>query len=60
MERSVGSQFKDADRKDARYTVIIGEEELNEDAITVRDMESGEENLVPADKVIDRMKENIY
>ncbi len=60
MERSVGSQFKDADRKDARYTVIIGEEELNEEVITVRDMESGEENLVPADKVIERMKENIY
>jgi histidyl-tRNA synthetase len=41
--RSVKNQFKYADRLKARYTVVIGEEEIAAGEATVKDMISGEQ-----------------
>lgn len=44
--RSAKGQFKGADRSGARYAVIVGEEELDQNACKLRDMTSGEERIV--------------
>jgi histidyl-tRNA synthetase len=46
MARSAKGQMKQAGRSGARYAFIIGEQELADDAVTIRDLESGEERLV--------------
>ncbi len=53
--RSVGSQMKDADRKNSRYCLIIGSEELKAGEATLRDMKSGEEEAVPLDGILEYM-----
>jgi histidyl-tRNA synthetase len=45
--RGMRAQFKQADRLGATYAVILGEDELAQGVITVRDMASGEEQRVP-------------
>jgi histidyl-tRNA synthetase len=46
MRRSMGKSFKYADSVGAKYAVIVGEKELEQDSVTIRDMESGEQKLV--------------
>lgn len=40
---SIGKQFKDADARGARFTVVIGPDELESGAAVVKDMASGHE-----------------
>jgi histidyl-tRNA synthetase len=47
--QSLKGQFKRADRLGARHTVIIGEDELAENAVLLKDMVSGEQRRVAAD-----------
>lgn len=56
LDRSVGSQMKDADRKDSNYCIIIGENELKENKVTLRDMSSGEEDMVDQENIINELK----
>lgn len=52
MRRSMGRGLKHADALGAAYTVIIGEKELEQDSVTVRDMHSGEQVLVAREKLL--------
>ena len=54
--RSLKTQMKEAARLGARFTALLGEEELQEDAVTVRDMASGEQVSVPRPEVIARLR----
>ena len=45
--RGMRAQFKQADRAGASYAAILGEDELARGVCTVRDMDSGEELVVP-------------
>jgi histidyl-tRNA synthetase len=45
--RGMRAQFKQADRVGASYAAILGEDELAQGVVTVRDMSSGEEQKVP-------------
>jgi histidyl-tRNA synthetase len=45
--RGMRAQFKQADRVGASYAIILGEDELAQGVVTVRDMASGEEQQVP-------------
>jgi len=52
-ERSLKSQMREANRLGVRFTVIVGEEELARDAVTVRDMTSGHQHEVRVSQLID-------
>jgi histidyl-tRNA synthetase len=45
--RNLKGQFKYADRLGARYTLVLGEEELTAEVATVKDMKSGDQKKVP-------------
>lgn len=55
--RKIKAQFKAADRHQARYVVILGEEELENKVVKVKTMETGEEIEVAIDQLVITMKE---
>ena len=50
--RGLKGAMKAADRSGARYTLVLGERDLAEGAVGVKDMVSGEQRAVPLDDVI--------
>ena len=51
--RSLKAQLRQANRSGARHVVIIGARELAESQATVRHLESGEQQQIPLDQLID-------
>ena len=50
--RSIKAQMKEANRESARYTIIIGEEELNTGKFTLRDMDNSTEVSLNWDQIV--------
>ncbi len=50
-ERNLKGQFKYSDRLRSRYTAVIGDDELNEGLITVRDMGSSEQRKLKPEEL---------
>lgn len=57
MARNVKNQFKYADRTKAIKAIVIGEEELKKNQVAIRDMETGEQSLVPMEDILNVLKE---
>jgi len=47
LRRSVKAQFREANRQNASYTVVLGENELEAGEATIKNMATGDEQLVP-------------
>ena len=45
LDRKMKAQMKSADRLGAKYTLVLGETELEEQAAAVKHMESGEHKV---------------
>lgn len=52
---AIKKRMKRADRVGARAAVLLGEDELAQGAATVRDLQSGEQELVPLDALSERL-----
>ena len=57
MGRSLKAQMKEANRQNAPYAMIIGGNELEAEAATVKEMESGEQEEVAFDGLPEYLKE---
>ena len=55
MGRNFKNQFKFANRVGAARTVIIGENELAEGMLQIKDMESGEQTSVPIENIVEEL-----
>ena len=55
MSRSMKAQMKDANRENARYTIIIGDNELNEGKFTLRNMKESEEDSLSFDQILNKL-----
>jgi histidyl-tRNA synthetase len=55
--RSLKAQMREANRQNAPYTLIIGDNELEAEEATVKEMESGEQVDVPFDDLADALLE---
>lgn len=53
MRGSLRSQLRHADKRGARYAIIIGEDELARGEVTLRDMRTGEQTMVPIGEIGD-------
>ena len=51
MGRGLKAQLKYADRSDARYTVVIGDDELEKGVVTLRDMDNSTQKEISIDKI---------
>jgi len=55
LGRNIKGQFKYADRLNADYTVVVGENELTEGKVTIKKMATSEQKLVPIDEIVDEI-----
>ena len=53
--RSMKSQMKQADKANARYALILGEDELAKGVVTVRDMESSGQEHVAREDIVNKL-----
>jgi len=54
-QRSLRAQMREAARLGARFTALLGEDELKANAVTVRDMDSGEQHTIPRPEVVQHL-----
>jgi len=59
LDRKVKAQFKSADRHQAKYVAVIGENELQENKVNVKDMATGEQGEVAIDSFVDHIKSKL-
>lgn len=57
--KKMKSKFKEADRYNSKYTIIVGEEEELTDTLTVKDNISKEEKKIKLDDLIDFLDTNV-
>lgn len=56
MGRSVKAQMKYADKLGARYTLMLGDQEIESGRAALRDMKTGESKDISLDSLIDRLQ----
>lgn len=55
MGRSLKAQMKDANRENASFTIIVGDNELNEGKFTLRNMKESEESSLSFDEILNKL-----
>ena len=56
LRRAMKSQMKDANRLMAKNVIIIGEEEMNSGQLTLKDMNTGDQQKLTLDNIVDHFK----
>lgn len=51
----LNKQFKYADRIGARYVIVLGPEEIRQGVVTVKDLKTGGQEIIPRDRVADSL-----
>lgn len=59
MDRSLKAQFKYADKIGARFVLVIGDDEINENKISVKNMETGEQIKLWSNDVTEYLRKNV-
>ena len=54
----IKNQFKYASRLNIPYVIIIGEDELKSNSVSVKDMRTGEQKVIPAGDIVNYIKNN--
>ena len=57
LDRKIKAQFKAADRSNAKFVAVLGEDELKANKINVKSMESGEQTELDLDSFIGKFTE---
>ena len=53
-------KFKRADRKNARFVLVFGEDEVREGKVSVKDLSTGKQVTVPQEKLLNSDPENLF
>jgi histidyl-tRNA synthetase len=58
MKRSIKAQFREADRQNAKWVIIIGEDERKRGVVQLKNMEKGKQKEIPMeiDKIVKELK----
>ena len=59
MNRNIKGNFKQADRLNAKFVIVIGEEEVRTNILTIKNNHTKEEYKVKLDDLIDFLDENL-
>jgi len=54
--KKIKAMFKYADRLSIPYVVIIGEDEIRSGKYTIKNMDTGEQEMIDADEIVERLK----
>jgi histidyl-tRNA synthetase len=55
-QRGLKSQLREANKREARFAVILGQEEVQSGQAAVRDMRQGEQQAVPLGELVNWIK----
>ncbi len=56
MGRKMTKALEDADRRKTKYAIIVGERELKEGSVVLRDLSKRDQRIVPIEKLVDEIK----
>ncbi|AHM56279.1 histidyl-tRNA synthetase HisS [Peptoclostridium acidaminophilum DSM 3953] len=59
MQRSVKAQFKYSNKQNARYTIVLGDDELENDSVTLKDMSNSEQTQIKLSSLIDELRSRL-
>lgn len=59
MGGSLRSQFRHADKREARFVLIIGEDEIAQGVVALRDMVSGDQTSVARDQIVAALQDRL-
>lgn len=59
QDRKIKAQLKAADRLNAKFVAILGDDELAKEVVNVKEMSTGEQTEVPLYSVVDYLKERL-
>jgi histidyl-tRNA synthetase len=57
MGRKMAKALEDADRRGANYAVIVGERELKEGAVVIRDLKKHEQTTVKIERLVEKIRD---
>lgn len=57
LDRSMRAQMKDANRENASFTLIVGDNELKEQKFTLRNMKESEETQLTIDEILSKLSQ---
>ena len=56
LDRSVKAQFKYSDKINAKFTVVIGEDELENDSVSLKNMQTSEQTTIKLSELVQELK----
>ncbi len=56
LQRKIKGQMKQADRLGAKFTIVIGDQELENNKIDVKNMTTGESETIELDALVEYFK----
>src|SRR5690625_2747520 len=59
LNRGMRAQFRAADRLNAKYVIIIGDDEITKNIVNIRTMETGDQIEIQADQAVPYLKDAI-
>ena len=59
LGKSLKAQFKYSDKINAKYTIVIGDDELANDSATLKNMETSEQTTVKLSELVDELKKRL-
>ena len=59
LDRSVKAQFKYSDKINAKFTIVIGDDELNNDSATLKNMQTSEQTTVKLSELVGELKNRL-
>ena len=59
LGKSIKAQFKYSDKINAKYTVVIGDDELANDTATLKNMQTSEQSTIKLSELVDELKKRL-
>lgn len=59
LSKSLKAQMKQADRLNARFVIMIGDDELNRKEAVIRNMQTGDQQAVALDQIMEQIKKGL-
>ncbi|WAW15568.1 histidine--tRNA ligase [Peptostreptococcus equinus] len=56
LDRSLKAQFKYANKIKSKYTVVIGDDEINNDEVNLKNMEDSQQKTIKLSQLVDELK----
>lgn len=59
LDRSVKAQFKYSDKINAKFTIVIGDDELANDTATLKNMSTSEQTTIKLSEIVKELKSRL-